>query len=221
MKRVLEPEIMGEEEQALAYAEADFSSSNQFFVDRLVEQYSSRMKNVLDLGCGPADVPVRFLRKIPSLRITAVDASAAMVKLARETVNDANLQDRVTVVNDRLPGLSLDDNDFDTIISKDMLHHLPDPAVLWNEIKRMAKGSTVVGVMDLLRPGSAQDAKAIVESVSGDEHDVLKRDFYRSLLAAFTMDEVAEQFHRLGMELSIEKVSDRHFLATGLIDGSR
>jgi ubiquinone/menaquinone biosynthesis C-methylase UbiE len=220
MKRVLEPEIMDDDEKALAYAKADFSLSNQFFVDRLVAEYSSHMNHVLDLGCGPADIPVRLIRKIPSIRITAIDASAAMVRLARQAVIDSNLQDQISVVEGRLCGLSLKNGNFDTIISKDLLHHLPDPTIFWQELRRLAKKNTVVCVMDLFRPRSIQDAKAIVESVSGDEPDILKTDFYKSLLAAFTVDEVAKQFHNMGMELSIRKVSERHFLVTGLIDGS-
>jgi hypothetical protein len=33
MERILESEIMGDEQQALAYAKADFSTSNQWYVD--------------------------------------------------------------------------------------------------------------------------------------------------------------------------------------------
>ena len=35
MERIPEPEIMDDEEGAVAYAGADFSESNQLFVDRL------------------------------------------------------------------------------------------------------------------------------------------------------------------------------------------
>ncbi len=220
MERVPEPEIMDDDEQALAYVRADFSSSNQLFVDRLTAEYASYIGHVLDLGCGPADVPIRIAQKKPSARITAVDASAVMVRLAKQAVISAGVQDRITVVQGRLPGLTLDDDDFDAIISKDLLHHLPDPAAFWQELRRLAKKTTAVCVMDLFRPRSVEEAKAIVESVSGDEPEILKRDFYNSLLAAFTLDEVAAQLGDLGMRLDVEKVSERHFLATGLIGES-
>ena len=220
MKRVLEPEIMDDEEQVLAYAEADFSSSNQLFVDRLVAKDRSNMKHVLDLGCGPADICIRLVRMNPSVHITAIDASAAMVRLAQQAVVDATLQDQVTVVKARLPGLSLEEDDFDTIISKDLLHHLPNPSIFWQELKHLAKRHTAIGVMDLLRPGSEDEAKAIVESVSTHEPEILKMDFYNSLLAAFSLDEVTSQFRELGLEFTVEKVSERHFLVTGFMDGS-
>lgn len=220
MKRVLEPEFMDDEEQVLAYAEADFSSSNQLFVDRLVAEYPSNMKHVLDLGCGPADICIRLVRMKPSVRVTAIDASAAMVRVAQQAVVDANLQDQVTVVKARLPGLSLEEDDFDTIVSKDFLHHLPNPTVFWQELKHLSQRHTAICVMDLFRPRSEDAAKAIVESVSAHEPEIFKTDFYNSLLAAFSLDEVRSQFRELGLEFAIEKVSERHFLVTGFTDGS-
>ena len=217
MERVREPEIMDDDEAAAAYAGADFSSSNQYFVDRLTAEFPSHLGCVLDIGCGPADVPIRIARCLPSSRITAVDASAAMVKLARQGVVDAGLQGRITVVQGRLPGLTLPEKHYDAIISKDMLHHMPDAAVFWRELRRLAKGSTAVCVMDLYRPQSVEQARTIVESVSGDEPEILKKDFYNSLLAAFTLEEIAGQLREAGIELAIEKVSERHFLAAGII----
>ena len=39
MKRTLEPELMDDPEQALAYARADFEKENQGFVDRFREYF--------------------------------------------------------------------------------------------------------------------------------------------------------------------------------------
>ena len=56
MLRTLEPEIMDDREQSLAYANADFSSSNQWFVDHLLADYPDALRHVIDIGCGPGDV---------------------------------------------------------------------------------------------------------------------------------------------------------------------
>ena len=74
--------------------------------------------------------------------------------------------------------------------------------------------------MDLFRPRSEDAAKAIVESVSAHEPEIFKTDFYNSLLAAFSLDEVRSQFRELGLEFAIEKFSERHFVVTGCTDGS-
>ena len=47
MERILEDELMEDENQALAYAAADFSTSNQMFVDRLIAEFGT---NCTDWG---------------------------------------------------------------------------------------------------------------------------------------------------------------------------
>jgi len=214
MERTLEPEVMDDEEQAIAYAAADFSASNQMFVDGFVA-YGGAMESVLDIGCGSADIPIRLARAKPSLRITAVDASDAMLRVAEKAVHAAGLTGQIELVKGQVPGLALAERQFDAIVSKDLLHHLPDPMVFWDEVKRLVRRPTVIYVMDLFRPETEQEAKDIVESVSADEPDILKRDFYNSLLAAFTVDEVAKQLRRADLELEVAAVSDRHMRIRG------
>ena len=109
MKRIPELEIMDDGEQAAAYARADFSSSNQMFVDRLIDTYPDRLGCILDIGCGPADVPIRILRAVPSAKVLAVDASLPMVEIARKAVREAGFQDNISVVLGRLPGINFGD----------------------------------------------------------------------------------------------------------------
>ena len=72
--------------------------------------------------------------------------------------------------------------------------------------------------MDLLRPASPKKAKEIVEQYSGNEHPVLKEDFYNSLLAAFTLDEIKEQLKKANLtNLNAEVISDRHWLVSGTL----
>jgi ubiquinone/menaquinone biosynthesis C-methylase UbiE len=215
--RILEPEIMDGEVEAKAYAAADFSDSNQWYVNHLTAEFPSHLANILDLGCGPADVPVRIARAKPSARITAVDGSAEMLKLARAAITAAGLDARITLHLGLLPGLALPENSFDAILCKDMLHHLHDPQVLWSETKRLARPGAAIYVMDLLRPDSPAEARAIVERVSANEHPVLKEDFYNSLCAAFTIAEVREQLRIAGLPLDVEQVTDRHMRIKGLV----
>src|SRR2546425_210812 len=77
MERILEPELMDDEAQALAYAQADFVEVNRGFVDRFRTAFPDLTRSrVVDLGCGPADIPIRLVRLMPTLGVTAVDASA-------------------------------------------------------------------------------------------------------------------------------------------------
>jgi ubiquinone/menaquinone biosynthesis C-methylase UbiE len=215
MERILEAELMDDQQQAVAYAQADFSASNQAYVDQVLADLPAPLGRVLDIGCGPADVDIRLAAASPASQITAVDGSAAMIELARRAVAAAGLAERIRLVEGYVPGLDLAERSFDVVLSKDFLHHLPDPAVLWAEARRLGAPGAALYVMDLVRPESPAAARAIVEAVAGDEHPLLKEDFYNSLCAAFTLDEVAEQLGQAGLDLEVRQVSNRHMLITG------
>ena len=117
-----------------------------------------------------------------------------------------------------LPGLPFKSKIFDGIISNSLLHHLPNPNVLWEEIKHFGKSGSAVFIMDLLRPDLPQKAKELVEQYSGNEPPILKEDFYNSLLAAFTLDEIKEQLKNANLtNLNAEIISDRHWLVSGIL----
>lgn len=215
MERILEAELMDDQQQAAAYAQADFSASNQAYVDGVLADLPAPLGRVLDIGCGPGDVDIRLASASPACQITAVDGSAAMIGLARRAVAEAGLAERIRLVEGYVPGLDLAERSFDVVLSKDFLHHLPDPAGLWSEARRLGAPGAALYVMDLVRPESPAAAMAIVEAVAADEHPLLKEDFYNSLCAAFTLAEVAEQLRQAGLDLEVRQVSDRHMLITG------
>ncbi|MFO1121539.1 MAG: class I SAM-dependent methyltransferase [Hyphomicrobiales bacterium] len=215
MLRVLEPELMEDGEQSLAYARADFSSSNQWFVDQLLMDFPAAFHRVLDIGCGPCDVMLRLARACPKTRITAVDGSAAMIELAAEAIRASGQGARIKAIEGYIPGLPLEEHSFDAVLSKDLLHHLPDPMVLWREARRLGREGATLYVMDLIRPETEQDARDIVETVAPNEHEILKKDFYNSLCAAFTVEEVEDQARQANLRLEVAKISDRHMLIKG------
>jgi 2-polyprenyl-3-methyl-5-hydroxy-6-metoxy-1,4-benzoquinol methylase len=216
--RVPEPELMDDVAQAQAYAAADFSSENQGFVDRFAEYFPEwKDGHVLDLGCGPADIPIRFARAYPGARITAIDASPAMIGLAEQAVKEAGFDGRIRLRCERLQDLSLEEPG-GVALSNSLLHHLPNPLQFWYRLRHLVKPGSAVLVMDLLRPESTEAAQALVEQYAADAPPILKRDFYNSLLAAYTEDEVAAQMAEMNLSrLLIDVPDDRHWVAGGII----
>lgn len=216
MERVLEPELMEDEQQSIAYARADFSTSNQLFVDGLIHDFPRQLRTAVDIGCGPGDVMIRLARALPDLQVVAIDGSAPMITLARGAVLVAGLGDRITLVQGYVPGVALHAHSFDAVLSKDLLHHVPDPSLLWKEVARLARPGAVVYVMDLIRPATREEAARIVDRVAAREHPILREDFFNSLCAAFSVDELCEQVAGAGLPLDVRQVSDRHALVSGL-----
>src|SRR5687768_11839509 len=217
MERILEPELMDDEQQSLAYAQADFSTSNQLYVDSLVRDFPDHLRAVVDIGCGPADVVIRLARAAPHAAITAIDGSAPMIALGRTAARAAGVEDRLTLLHTRIPGPPPAPQSFDAVLSKDLLHHLADPRVLWHEVTRLGRPGAAVYVMDLVRPDSEDTARAMVKEGAGSEHPILQHDFYQSLLAAFTMDEVRAQVATAGLDLTVAPIGVRHMLVKGTL----
>lgn len=218
MNRILEPELMDDPAQAEAYARADFAEENQGFVDRFKEYFPDFSQGkVLDLGCGPADIPIRFARLYPSCQVIGIDASAPMIQLGEQAVKEAGLSDRITLRCERyeeVAGARI----VDAVISNSLLHHLPNPLQFWQKLRQLVKPGAPVLVMDLLRPESQEAAQAIVDQYAANEPDILRRDFYNSLLAAFTEDEIGSQVARMNLtRLLIDIPDDRHWVVGGII----
>jgi ubiquinone/menaquinone biosynthesis C-methylase UbiE len=216
MQRVPEPELMLDSEQVLAYARADFSAPHDHFVALFRERFGNRVSGrVLDLGCGPGDICRRFANAFPDCTLLGVDGSQPMLELGQTDTRDAGLGDRIEFHYGHLPETELAER-FDIVISNSLLHHLDDPQVMWQSLRRYGKPGAQVFVMDLLRPASQDQAAALVATYAPDEPDILRYDFYHSLLAAWRPDEVNRQLQDQNLSrLEIEVVSDRHFIVHG------
>lgn len=217
MKRVPEPELMEDEEQARAYSEADFSGPHSMFVRLCGEAWaeSEPRGRVLDLGCGPADITVRLAERFPRLTIDGVDGSAAMLKFGAERVRRHGLEGRVRLIQGRLPACPLP-GDYDAVVSNSLLHHLSEPGVLWEAVRRCARPGALVCIMDLMRPEDETQARALTEFHAADAPAVLRRDFFHSLLAAYRPEEVRAQLAAAGLEeCAVRAISDRHLVVCG------
>ena len=94
-------------------------------VDRFVEV--GGRGHVLDVGTGPAHIPIELCRRRPDVRVTAVDAAAAMLDRAAARVREAGLADRIRLVRADGKRLPFPDGSFDAVMSNSIVHHLPDP----------------------------------------------------------------------------------------------
>lgn len=218
MERIREEELMVDPNQAFAYAQADFSIPHQALVDRFERLFPHFKEGlVLDMGCGTADIAIRFARKYPRAKIIGVDGSPAMLALAQQRIEENHLLASIELIKGRLPYWNYP-RSFDVLISNSLLHHLPSAKELWTSLRNLSKNGSLVLVVDLVRPDSLEKARLLTETYTRNCHPLLKRDFYNSLLASFTVEEITEEIQVEKLPLRVEQVSDRHLMIYGVIE---
>ena len=207
-------------EQARAYAGADFEEAHA----RAAALFRSAFPELrgpavlLDLGCGAGDISVRLACAFPDCRVHALDGSAAMLRCARERLGGepADLAGRITLVEGVIPGAALPRSAYDAVFSNATLHHFHDPSQFWAGVARWATPGAPVGVVDVRRANSPADARRIVAEHSGEEPDLLQRDFFHSLCAAFTVEEVHAQLAEAGLAgLTVLPLGEYHLQVLG------
>ena len=72
-------------------------------------------------------------------------------------------------------------------------------------------------IMDLYRPRNMEEAMRHTDKYAGNDPDIFKMDFHNSLLAAFEAQEVISQLQIADLDLSVEKVTDRHIIIYGSV----
>jgi SAM-dependent methyltransferase len=217
MERTPEPELMDETEQAAAYAAADWSASHNkisgYFRERFPKFVSGR---IIDLGCGSADVTVRFVKAFPFVVAVGADGSDAMLAFGKRRVQAERLESRITLENHYLPDASLE-GQFDAVISNSLLHHMADPLVLWRTAARCVKPGSPVMLIDLVRPADHDEAVRLVDEHAKDALPILRRDFLASLHAAYSLDEVRRQLDAAGLpQFQVDQVDEFHWVGWGL-----
>jgi 2-polyprenyl-3-methyl-5-hydroxy-6-metoxy-1,4-benzoquinol methylase len=219
MKRTLEPELMDLPEEAAAYAEADFAEGTSDYIDRILQRAGDRESlAVVDLGTGPGTIPIPLAEARPTWHVLAVDASQAMLDIALHELQSARVEERVALRLADVKSTGLPAQQFDIVLCNSVLHHMPEPLLLWREIKRLAKHGGLVFVRDLARPADEAGARRLVQLHASAESQLLQEEFYRSLLAAFTLEEVRDQLAQAGLpSLQVAPLFDRYLEVIGAL----
>src|SRR3569833_3289496 len=190
MQRIPEPELMDDDAQARAYAEADFEDAHARFIALFRERFADVdiTGTVMDLGCGPADITVRFARAYPRCVVHGVDGAAAMLSYGERRVVQEGLQSRITLVHGYLPDAQLPCMQYDAVIRNSLLHHLRAPAALWQTKHTKEQTNTPENKKNLLRPEGRAEAEALVEQYAANEPAVQRHDKQHTKHTTYRLD---------------------------------
>lgn len=218
LTRTLEPESMSERAEAMAYDEMCLDTVNQAFVDDLLAVGCSIGGTrtgvwVIDLGCGPCDIPVKLCQQDDRVKVLAIDSSIEMLELAKRRIDLGGMLDRITLAHDDVKSLDFyDDCLADTVISNTLLHHLAEPGQGLETAVRLLKPGGRLFIRDLFRPSSEAEVERLVDLHGEGEPEVARQLLRQSLHAALTLEEIRELAVELGIPAChVEMTSDRHW----------
>ncbi len=216
LARVLEAEVMDKPEEAREYDAMDFSAVNaQFVTDFLEAHGSDRRGEVLDIGTGPARVPIALCRADRRFRVLGIDLAGPMLELGRRNVAEAELTDRIRFARGDAKALPFPDGRFEAVISNTIVHHIPDPAPALVEMVRLVAEGGTLFVRDLARPDDEAAIEGLVAKHTDGEPLAAKALFRDSLHAGLTLDEVRRIVQALDLDPEgVSMTSDRHWTWT-------
>lgn len=196
MERIPETGAMDDLEEVESYERLSrkyLGLVERLFVRRaynLVKKSENRSNILaLDVGTGPAHIPIRFAQKAPNLRFVSLDLSMNMLRKAQATINKEDYEDRIYLVCADAEQLPFRDETFHFVYSHSTIHHLSNtvPAI-YEMIRVLKKGSRFI-IRDLRRPPSF--LLELYVRIFGKSYDSFMKKMYReSLQAGFTFREM-------------------------------
>lgn len=134
--------------------------------------YSFGGKRVLDLGCGDGAYTVMFAG-LGVASVLGIDPAATAIEVATRRADAAGVAERIRFSTGNIYELGdlLDENRFDVIVLRGVLHHLPDPA------RAIAALSGFKGTVIVLEPNGFNPVLKFLEKFSSYHIEHEERSF--------------------------------------------
>ncbi|MFN2383686.1 MAG: class I SAM-dependent methyltransferase [Gemmatimonadota bacterium] len=198
--RVLEPEVMDEADEAVAYmdagAQAHLARLDAEWLALVLTAGPRGAARVVDVGTGGGQIPLALARRRPAWRIWAVDRALAMLAAGNADAAAAVSLARREARPHRVGRLQADgralpfpDGSVDLVVSNSLLHHLADPSPVLDELARITAPGGRVLLRDLRRPPRWR-FRAHVGWHGRSYRGTMRALYERSVAAAFTPDEL-------------------------------
>lgn len=210
--RVCEPEVMDTIEDAEEYSAIDNTFVNNLFIADVLGIAPTKAR-VIDFGTGPGDIAILLAEKQPDYHIIALDLAKTMIDLALQRLGRSSAAERVNFLVKDAKCTGFPSASFDLIISNSLVHHIPEPQMLFAEMRRVASPGAAILVKDLRRPESLQELAALTAQHASQCSPYQRRLFANSLHAALTVAEVQALAAAAGLSgCTVVPSGDRHWI---------
>jgi len=138
------------EEQWQNYSEEDVvkrANNLSPVLDAIISGLDVSGLKILDLGCGPAVLPLRICDSLGAagdIQIYGIDISIQALILGKEVVESKSLGNIIHLVKGDCETLPFKNNIFDAVISNATINLLPDKEKGFKEIARVSKGGASI-----------------------------------------------------------------------------
>jgi len=117
------------------------------FISKYLKEYiNSDTNEILDIGCGPAEIDSCLGLQYPAIQITGIDISTERIKQATHNIERIP---NIRIINADAVQLPFEDNSFDLIFCRFLLEYLPDKIAAIKEMKRVCRPGGRVMLQDL------------------------------------------------------------------------
>jgi ubiquinone/menaquinone biosynthesis C-methylase UbiE len=178
-------------------------------------------ERVLDVGTGTARIPIEICARAPDVRVVAIDLADSMLAVAKENLERTGFAGRVELQRVDAKAMPYADGEFASVVSNSIVHHIPTPKAVLEEMWRVTAPGGLLFVRDLFRPASEADVARLVALYGGTPpanparipaFECGRDSFRASLRAALTVEEIAALAAPLGIPSdAVRATSDRHW----------
>lgn len=156
--------------------------------DLNVKDYS----DVLEIGPGPGWIGIWMAQENPTLKITGLELSEDMIRVANENKSEENVQDRVLYLKGNAESMDIfANNSFNVVFSNGSLHHWVKPENVFNEISRVLKPNGIFCITDGKRNLKFK-AKLKFHILNFTIPKSLRIGWKNSIMAGYTKEEIGE-----------------------------
>ena len=107
---------------------------------------------LLDVATGTADVSIDAVRTFPGLRATGLDPSVGMLGVGQRKIQEAGLQEAITLTEGNALDMTFDDNTFSASCVSFGIRNFPDRLQGLREMTRVVRPGGRVVVLELSEP---------------------------------------------------------------------